>query len=296
VYVESSGRRLGYWDNKTQTAVLDDESDRAAFVAALANHGNGAGERSSLPSGAATAIAVPSQYAPGHGNAAAPAVVPTGQPTLQADHPPVADLAATRPGQLAREQAIALRTAAPVRTFVQRALGVKSDERAWRIGALGEESVGKQLAKLGDDWKVLHAVPIGDRGSDIDHVVIGPTGVYTINTKHHPSAKIWVGGDTFLVNGQRQPYVRNSRFEASRAAKLLTRAIGSPVEVMGLIALVNVAEVTIKRQPTDGTVYVLQRIKLRSWLNAQSVRMSNAEVDALYSVARRPGTWCSKQS
>lgn len=36
--------------------------------------------------------------------------------------------------------------------------------------------------------------------------------------KHHPGAKIWVDGDTFMVNGTRAPYVRNSRHEARRGA------------------------------------------------------------------------------
>lgn len=41
----------------------------------------------------------------------------------------------------------------------------------------------------------------GERGSDIDHVLIGPAGVFTVNVKHHPNSSIWVGGDTFMVNG-----------------------------------------------------------------------------------------------
>ncbi|MBG6212216.1 hypothetical protein RCH23_000129 [Cryobacterium sp. CAN_C3] len=41
------------------------------------------------------------------------------------------------------------------------------------------------LSKLGPEWTVLHAVPVGSGSSDIDHVVIGPAGVFTINTKNH---------------------------------------------------------------------------------------------------------------
>ena len=99
-----------------------------------------------------------------------------------------------------------------------------TDERAWRIGADGEEKVGSQLAKVArrdPRWRVLHAIPVGVRGSDIDHLVIGPGGVFAVNAKHHPGAKVWVGGITVTVDGFRQPYVRNSRYEANRAAKLL---------------------------------------------------------------------------
>jgi hypothetical protein len=93
---------------------------------------------------------------------------------------------------------------------------VHTDERAWRIGADGERKVADRLARLPQAWTVLHALPVGARGADIDHLVIGPGGVFTINTKHHPDARIWVGGDTFLVNGKRYPYVRNARHEAAR--------------------------------------------------------------------------------
>jgi hypothetical protein len=31
------------------------------------------------------------------------------------------------------------------------------------------------------------------------------TGVFSLNTKHHKKAAIWVAGNVFMVNGQRQP-------------------------------------------------------------------------------------------
>lgn len=58
----------------------------------------------------------------------------------------------------------------------------------------------------------------------------------TVNAKNHPDASIWVGGDTFMVNGQRVPYVRNSRHEAKRAGRLLTEQVGFPVTALGVIA------------------------------------------------------------
>jgi hypothetical protein len=104
---------------------------------------------------------------------------------------PWTDLARNAPGAAARAQARTLRDAAPVRTFFARLVNLRTAERAWRIGADGEERVGTELArliKLDPRWRVLHAVPAGDAGADIDHVVIGPGGIFTLNTKHHPGA------------------------------------------------------------------------------------------------------------
>ena len=202
------------------------------------------------------------------------------------------DLAGRRPGAAAREQALAHRQAAPVRTVLRRVLGIHSDERAWRIGADGEEKVAAQLDKLVSKdprWRVLHAVPVGDRGSDIDHVVIGPGGVFTLNAKHHPRAKVWVGGNTVLVDGARVPYVRNSRHEAKRAARLLSAACGTDVAVTGLVVVVGAEALTVKAQPDD--VRVLARREVRGWLAGRLQALDEPGVDAVHAAARRAGTW-----
>lgn len=55
-------------------------------------------------------------------------------------------------------------------------------ERAAR-GAEGERKVGAILESLAPDWHVLHGVWLG-RG-DIDHVLVGPGGTFTVETKSH---------------------------------------------------------------------------------------------------------------
>jgi hypothetical protein len=205
---------------------------------------------------------------------------------------PWTDLALVRPGAAARDQALAKRGEAPVRTLFARMLGVHTEERAWRIGADGEELVAAQLARLGPAWKALHAVPVGDRGSDIDHVVIGPGGIYTINTKNHPGASVWVGGNTVMVNGSKTGYVRNSRFEAQRAAELLSARVGVRLHVTGLIAMICDREkFTVKSQPPGGDVHVLTRRKVADWLSHRGTVLSPEQVAAVFEVARRSTTW-----
>ena len=52
-------------------------------------------------------------------------------------------------------------------------------------GARGEEHVGALLNELtADGWRVIHDASFG-RGN-IDHILIGPPGVFTIETKSHP--------------------------------------------------------------------------------------------------------------
>jgi hypothetical protein len=221
-----------------------------------------------------------------------PTVQAAADPLVLTPEPEWVDLAGHRPGAQARTQAIAHREAAPVRTLLARVLGVKTNERAWGIGADGEEAVGARLSRLGDEWHVLHAVPVGENGSDIDHVVIGPAGVFTVNAKNHPGARIWVGGNTFMVNGQKVPYVRNSRHEANRAAKLLTLAAGFPVEASGVIAVIGAqGGFTIREQPTDGRVVVVTRKKIANYLSARPVTLRPEQIEAIHQAARRSTTW-----
>jgi hypothetical protein len=224
-----------------------------------------------------------------------PRVIADPAPTLGTDapaEPTSEDLATRRAGAMAREKATSLKQAAPVRTLFTRALGIHTEERAWRIGADGEQMVAAQLARLaGKDprWRFLNAVPIGENGSDIDHVVVGPGGVYTLNAKHHPGGSVWVGGNTFMVNGQRHPYIRNSRHEAERASRLLTSACGFPVVATAVVVPVGAADFTVKEPPKD--VYVVNRMALRDWLRRRPVTLTDEQIDAVYAVARRSTTW-----
>jgi len=52
-------------------------------------------------------------------------------------------------------------------------------------GATGEEQVGGLLEGLtGDGWRVIHDVTLGH--GNVDHILIGPAGVFTVETKSHP--------------------------------------------------------------------------------------------------------------
>ena len=302
LYVATAdGRQIGWWDLQTDVANPDTESDAEALELAVRDW------RSRVDGPAPTVEAVPAKEAdaiPAEEAEAVPAQEAAPEPVPMAevlDEPPAEpsqperpwlDLSTNAPGAEARAQAVALREAAPVRTLAARVFGVHTDERAWRIGADGEEKVAAQLTKLlkkDPRWQVIHAIEVGTRGSDIDHLVIGPGGVFTINTKNHPDAKIWVGGDTFMVNGNRQTYIRNARHEAARAAKLLSEGCGRPVHVEGVVAVVNAVEVTIKSPSKDVTV--VPRRQLATWLLRHGEVLDDSQRALIFDIARRSTTW-----
>jgi hypothetical protein len=59
---------------------------------------------------------------------------------------------------------------------------IDRERMSWRKGAAGEALVAGVLETLPDDFVVVH--DITKRFGNIDHVVIGPTGVYVIDTKN----------------------------------------------------------------------------------------------------------------
>jgi hypothetical protein len=84
-------------------------------------------------------------------------------------------------------------------------------------GAQGEEHVGGLLDALaGEGWEVIHDASLG-RG-DLDHIVIGPAGAFTVETKSHPGP-ISVGHVHGAVLRQ-----------AGAQRQLLEGAVGMPVE------------------------------------------------------------------
>ena len=54
----------------------------------------------------------------------------------------------------------------------------------WRSGERGEKTILGELKKLSDEYCVFYDMPIKGIGN-IDFIVIGPTGVFTIEVKNH---------------------------------------------------------------------------------------------------------------
>ena len=180
-----------------------------------------------------------------------------------------------------------LRHATPVRTLLARVLGISTDERARRRGAKGERVTGWWLGRLPEGWFAFHDIPVGERGMSIDHVVIGPGGVFTISTKTLGGA-IRVNPRSVVHNGSRTTLLPRATAEALRAARLLTAAIGRPVGVRGLLAILA-DEWTVKRQPDD--VYVGGPGSAKHWMLQQPPVLRSSDVIVLAAAASRPETW-----
>jgi hypothetical protein len=120
--------------------------------------------------------------------------------------------------------------------------------RKYRIfsgGWEGEKKVAKLLAdKLNDDYHILNDLYLHSGGGDIDHIVLGPNGVFVLETKNW-SGSISCNGDVWQRTGKRNFSGSPSRQVKRNAAKIKQIIDNNPnlrslaIWVEGIVVLTN---------------------------------------------------------
>ncbi|MEO8267200.1 MAG: nuclease-related domain-containing protein [Ilumatobacteraceae bacterium] len=215
-------------------------------------------------------------------------VVPTTSPWPA---PSLADLvvAGTNRTETAHGAARPRRSAAALLSTAKR-LSSRS-ERAEHAAAKEEQRIGHELDDLPAGWFVLHAVGVGEFGLNdrpIDHVVIGPGGVYAIYLEHQPGAKVWVSEHTVTINGRDSERLRETRFEARRSSRVLTEMCGFDVTVQSMLVLIGAATMQTLSRPAE--VHVRTQHDLRDWLCKQPTRLDAVKPRVVHEQVRRAET------
>jgi hypothetical protein len=130
------------------------------------------------------------------------------------------------------------------------------DATAWRRGAAGERRTARLLGPLErQGWAVLHDLAVPGSQANIDHLAIGPGGVFVIDSKQYrgrlqldPSGRLWHGRYSLT------PTLRAVEFEADRAAQVLA----DPQVVVPIVA-VHGAQVPWGKVVVDGVPVVPAR-------------------------------------
>jgi hypothetical protein len=129
-------------------------------------------------------------------------------------------------------------------------------------GASGEEQVGALLDGLPQEqWAVIHDASLGH--GNVDHILIGPAGVFTVETKSHPGP-VRVG----RVHG-----ATLSQAQAQR--RLLERVTGLEVEPLIAYSRAWVDKPMARRKG----VRVLPARMLPNYLDRRPQKLSGAEIE-----------------
>jgi Nuclease-related domain len=156
------------------------------------------------------------------------------------------------------------------------------DAIAWRRGTAGEQRTARLLGPLErQGWVVLHDLAVPGSAANIDHLAIGPGGVFVIDSKQYrgrlqldPSRRLWHGRYPLT------PTLRAVEFEADRAAQVLA----DPQDVVPIVA-VHGAQVPWGKVVTQGVPVVSAR-RLPSLLRTLPAVLGPERVAAVAHQAR----------
>ncbi|MDX3374186.1 nuclease-related domain-containing protein [Streptomyces sp. ME02-6991-2A] len=164
--------------------------------------------------------------------------------------------------------------------------------RNWALGLIGERTTGRRLNTLRrQGWRVLHSVQWPSK-SDIDHLAIGPSGVFTINSKFRKGKAVWYGDRAITVNRAPTRYIVVSEHEAQRTSRALSVHCGFFVPVRPVIAIVGAAKISVKNATPP--VLVVDGAKAHTLLSGLAPVLPPERVEQIFSVARRPETWTGR--
>lgn len=103
--------------------------------------------------------------------------------------------------------------------------------QAWRTGAEGERKTARYLEGLGDaGFVVLHDRRAPGYGGNLDHVAIGPTGIWAIETKN-VAGKVEIDGDVLKIRGYRQDRMVDQVYREATAVQV---ALGRALTTVGV--------------------------------------------------------------
>ncbi|MFE0727522.1 nuclease-related domain-containing protein [Streptomyces antibioticus] len=197
------------------------------------------------------------------------------------------DLARNRPGDAVRRKIRELQPN-PLLRLIDR-WRPDTDIYNWAVGLRGELLTARRLSRLrGHGWFTLHAVQ-WVTGTDIDHLTIGPAGVFSINSKRHRGKTVWYGDRAITVNGTPTRHIAASQSEARQVSRTLSEHCGFDVPVRPVISVVHAGKLTVKS--ANPPVLVLAVDQLDRVLSGLTPTLSADQVSHIYGVARQAQIW-----
>ncbi|MCE7079306.1 NERD domain-containing protein [Streptomyces sp. ST2-7A] len=211
------------------------------------------------------------------------------------------DLAPNRPGEYLRglpELSVAESVA---RRALGRLLGRRADLDELERRLTGEILVGTALDRLEPTGRrTLHSLPLPARAV-LAHLTIGPGGIFAVHTVNPAGARVVLGvpgrkgdigvtADMIRIGSRVEPHPRLCRRAASRAAHVLRRAAGGPVEVRPVLAVVA-PRIRVGHRPSDLLVLGIPAGVPPAVLDGGTPVLKPDRVEELYDLARDRRIW-----
>jgi hypothetical protein len=157
------------------------------------------------------------------------------------------------------------------------------------------KQTSKQLRKMRrEGYFTLNARPIPDSREFIDHLVVGPTGVYAIDSeKWNPKLPIrtWNGKKLYHGPQSQKDRLEHAVWEANQASEILSGALGTEITVQPALAIYGPKipwDITTIRNVdvfTGGSL--IKYLKRRARMKEGVTRLTGEEVRTIYQAAAR---------
>lgn len=164
----------------------------------------------------------------------------------------------------------------------KKALAVKNRAKDAERGAVAEEKVADELAKLPEGYHIFNDVDF--KGFNVDHIVVGPVGIILVETKSH-RGRVTAEDDNLFLNGK--PPAKNFLNQCWRQSKelegFLYRQTSKEWKVKPILCLTN-AFIQVRR-PVKGVVVSNIGYLLRAIMQ-QPENMAKEDIEHLAQVLR----------
>lgn len=174
--------------------------------------------------------------------------------------------------------------------FIERkALHLKKRSKDADRGALAEEKVAVQLGDLPEGYHAFHDIAFN--GFNIDHVVIGPGGIFLIETKSH-GGNVDANGDVLLLNGKPPPkdFLKQTWSQTFHLKDFLWKMTSQEWKIKPVLCFSN-ALVKV-RKPVKG-IEVIRIGYLKKYLSTQKPVLAADQIERL---AKPLSYWITNKS
>ncbi len=170
-----------------------------------------------------------------------------------------------------------------------------------RLGYAGEVAVGQELNKLlKHGFQVFHDVPFEKEKFNVDHIAVGPSGIFSVETKlrtkrekrknHHVRSEVSYNGKALRFSDdparEYSQALQQASSEARAVTQWLSKATGRRIQAQPILALpgwwVNDAD------SKNGDVWVFNHKMLYRLAEHTQTRLNKSEIEAIsYQISQR---------
>lgn len=154
----------------------------------------------------------------------------------------------------------------------------------YRKGLKGEIRVEEVLKGLNDGYVIFNNVKLPNGNGNIDHVVIGPTGVFAIETKNIRGNFVCEGDEWFKVKNGKVRKIRSISRQAKRNALALRKFLrkhGCDQFVYSLVVLTNE---NCRVDLINPSVPVIEVSRLKEFIENSKFRVSKRRIHEIVGI------------